>query len=61
MSEFQTGGEAGATEPITGTEQLAEYIRAGGKPRAEWRVGTEYEKVGVLRNTVVPAKVPASV
>lgn len=51
MSEFQAGTEPGAQEPITSTEQLATYIRAGAKPRAEWRVGTEYEKVGVLRAT----------
>ena len=51
MSEFQAGSDPGANEPITGVAQLAEYIRVGAKPRADWRVGTEYEKVGVLRAT----------
>ncbi len=51
MSEFQAGSDPGAREPVTDVAQLAEYIRAGAKPRADWRVGTEYEKVGVLRTT----------
>jgi glutamate--cysteine ligase len=51
MSEFQAGSDPGANEPITGVGQLVDYIRAGARPRSEWRVGTEYEKVGVLRAT----------
>ncbi|HEY2387258.1 MAG TPA: glutamate--cysteine ligase [Candidatus Binatia bacterium] len=51
MSEFQAGSDPDAREPITGVAQLVDYIRAGAKPRSEWRVGTEYEKVGVLRAT----------
>lgn len=30
--------------PITDKRQLVEYLAAGCKPRAEWRVGTEHEK-----------------
>jgi glutamate--cysteine ligase len=32
-------------------DQLEEFFHASGKPRAEWRVGTEYEKVGIERST----------
>ncbi|MBI3770998.1 MAG: glutamate--cysteine ligase [Deltaproteobacteria bacterium] len=51
MSEFQAGSEPGSLDPIADTNELVAYIRAGAKPRSEWRVGTEYEKVGVLRET----------
>jgi glutamate--cysteine ligase len=34
-----SGGEA-----ITDQRQLVEYIAAGAKPRAQWRIGTEHEK-----------------
>jgi glutamate--cysteine ligase len=30
--------------PITGRAQLVEYVAAGSKPRADWRIGTEHEK-----------------
>ena len=32
-------------------DQLEAYFHDGGKPRERWRIGTEYEKVGVDRNT----------
>jgi len=32
-------------------EELEEFFHASGKPRAGWRVGTEYEKVGIERQT----------
>jgi glutamate--cysteine ligase len=32
-------------------EQLEEYFHAAGKPRERWRVGTEYEKVGIDRSS----------
>ncbi|HEX7228509.1 MAG TPA: glutamate-cysteine ligase family protein, partial [Candidatus Binatia bacterium] len=32
-------------------EQLEEYVHAAGKPRDRWRVGTEYEKVGIDRSS----------
>lgn len=31
--------------------ELEAYFHTAGKPRAEWRVGTEYEKVGIDRST----------
>src|SRR6266852_2144773 len=51
VSEFQAGSEPGSSDPITDTSELVAYVRAGAKPRSEWRVGTEYEKVGVRRDT----------
>jgi glutamate--cysteine ligase len=50
MSEFQSAA-AGAEQPITSRDDLIRYISSGAKPRADWRVGTEYEKVGVLRES----------
>jgi len=32
-------------------EQLEAYFHDAGKPRDRWRVGTEYEKVGIVRST----------
>ena len=32
-------------------EELEAYFQTAGKPRDRWRVGTEYEKVGIDRNT----------
>ncbi len=31
-------------EPIADKRQLIDYLAAGGKPRAQWRIGTEHEK-----------------
>ena len=55
MSEFQAADDPAARQPIDGVEDLVRYIAAGAKPRSEWRVGTEYEKVGVLRESGVAA------
>ncbi len=41
MSIPQQGGG-----PIEDVGQLAEYLASGGKPRADWRIGTEHEKFG---------------
>ena len=38
-------------EPITSRDPLLGYFTAGMKPRAEWKIGTEYEKVAVERKT----------
>ncbi|HWP59866.1 MAG TPA: glutamate--cysteine ligase [Candidatus Acidoferrales bacterium] len=37
--------------PVNKKDELEEFFHASGKPRAEWRVGTEYEKVGIDRQT----------
>ena len=32
--------------PIVSTQQLVDHLAAGGKPKADWRIGTEHEKFG---------------
>ncbi len=49
MSIPQSGG--GTIESFA---QLAEYMEAGNKPRADWRIGTEHEKFGWLTDTHAP-------
>jgi glutamate--cysteine ligase len=49
MSIPQSGGG-----PVERPEQLAEYLEAGCKPRADWRIGTEHEKFGYLVDTHAP-------
>ena len=49
MSIPQSGGG-----PIERFEQLAEYIAAGEKPAADWRIGTEHEKFGFLTDSLLP-------
>lgn len=49
MSIPQSGGG-----PIEHFAQLAEYMAAGCKPRADWRIGTEHEKFGFLTDTLAP-------
>ena len=46
-------GEADDT-PITSVRQLAEYLAAGCKPRAAWRIGTEHEKFGFRDGDLSP-------
>jgi glutamate--cysteine ligase len=41
--------ESGVSPEIARRDQLIEAFVAGAKPRSEWRVGTEYEKVAVQR------------
>ncbi len=36
--------------PLRSVQQLAAYLEAGGKPRGQWRIGTEHEKFGFLRS-----------
>lgn len=49
MSIPQSGGG-----PIESHAQLAEYLEAGCKPRASWRIGTEHEKFGYCKETLEP-------
>ncbi len=49
MSIPQSGGG-----PIERHEQLAEYLSSGCKPREDWRIGTEHEKFGYARDTLMP-------
>ena len=41
--------EANASPAIERREQLIDAFAAGAKPRDQWRIGTEYEKVAVCR------------
>jgi glutamate--cysteine ligase len=38
--------------PITGVEDCEAFLRSGEKPRAEWAIGTEHEKIGILADTL---------
>ena len=38
--------DAADATPIESRDQLVERLASGGKPKAEWRVGTEHEKFG---------------
>jgi glutamate--cysteine ligase len=49
MSQYVSS--AADTVPIESYDQLVAYFEEACKPRAEWRIGTEYEKVGVERAT----------
>ena len=49
MSIPQTGGG-----PIERREQLAEYLAEGCKPKSDWRIGTEHEKFGYCKDTLLP-------
>jgi glutamate--cysteine ligase len=40
--------------PITDRRQLIEYLEAGCKPKAQWRVGTEHEKFGYTHDDLRP-------
>jgi glutamate--cysteine ligase len=49
MSIPQSGGG-----PIERPEQMAEYLASGCKPKSLWRIGTEHEKFGYSRDTLLP-------
>ncbi|MEL7089578.1 MAG: glutamate--cysteine ligase, partial [Planctomycetota bacterium] len=49
MSIPQSGGG-----PIERHAQMAEYLAAGCKPREDWRIGTEHEKFGYCRDSLLP-------
>ncbi len=40
--------------PINNKQDLIDYIAAGCKPKAEWKVGTEHEKFGFHRGNLEP-------
>ena len=46
-------GEADET-PISSVQQLLDYIAVGGKPRDQWRIGTEHEKFGFRHDDLRP-------
>jgi glutamate--cysteine ligase len=49
MSIPQSGGG-----PIERHEQLAEFLAKGNKPKDAWRIGTEHEKFGYCKDTLLP-------
>jgi len=49
MSIPQSGGGL-----IESKDQLAEYLASGCKPAEDWRIGTEHEKFGYCRDTLLP-------
>ncbi|ROT99366.1 glutamate--cysteine ligase [Histidinibacterium lentulum] len=49
MSIPQSGGG-----PIESRDQLAAWLESGSKPEADWRIGTEHEKFGFDRETLLP-------
>lgn len=49
MSIPQSGGG-----PIEDFAQLAQMMQSGCKPKSEWRLGTEHEKFGYLKDTLAP-------
>ena len=49
MSIPQSGGG-----PIERHEQMAEYLASGCKPKEDWRIGTEHEKFGFCKDSLLP-------
>ncbi len=49
MSIPQSGGG-----PIERHQQLVEYLSSGCKPKSAWRIGTEHEKFGYCKDTLLP-------
>ena len=49
MSIPQSGGGL-----IESKDQLAEYLASGCKPSEDWRIGTEHEKFGYNKDTLLP-------
>mgnify|MGYP006266211689 CR=1 FL=1 len=41
-------------EPVESRDDLVRYLASGCKPKSDWRIGTEHEKFGFLRDTLEP-------
>ena len=46
--------EDAIARPIESRDELIAYLEAGCKPRADWRIGTEHEKIGYRRDDLRP-------
>jgi glutamate--cysteine ligase len=46
--------DASDATPIVSRDQLVQALESGGKPREQWRVGTEHEKFGFRRDDFGP-------
>ncbi|MGV6818865.1 MAG: glutamate--cysteine ligase [Parvularcula sp.] len=44
----------GDLPPISGKAELVSYLESGCKPKEDWRIGTEHEKFGFLRDSLKP-------
>lgn len=42
--------------PVHHLHELIDYVRGAERPRAKWLVGVEHEKIGVQRDTLLPAQ-----
>jgi glutamate--cysteine ligase len=51
MSTRQDGAPS---PPITSRDQLVEYFSVGAKPKSEWRIGTEHEKIAFRTDDLGP-------
>ena len=51
MSTRQDGAPS---PPIASRDQLVEYFAVGAKPKAEWRIGTEHEKIAFRTDDLRP-------
>ncbi|MBM4266037.1 MAG: glutamate--cysteine ligase [Deltaproteobacteria bacterium] len=51
MSDYIADPTGPDAAPIERVDQLIDHFARGAKPREEWRIGTEYEKVAVDRAT----------
>ena len=49
-----SGPVASGGARITDRRQLVEYLAAGSKPAAQWRIGTEHEKFVFRRDDLTP-------
>lgn len=58
-----SGNPAPNPEPITTKAQMIDHLAEGSKPRADWRVGTEHEKIGfsTADNLPLPYDGPCSI
>lgn len=49
-----SGPSASNSVPITSKAQMIDYLASGAKPKSEWRVGTEHEKIGFCNAKKLP-------
>ena len=49
-----SGPSASNPLPITSKSQMIDYLASGSKPKADWRVGTEHEKIGFCHAKKLP-------
>jgi glutamate--cysteine ligase len=43
-----------AEPPVESQQELVAYLEAGGKPKEDWRIGTEHEKFGFHKGDLTP-------